>query len=407
MKDKPSPPLSCTTAAEWIHLQLDHALAPEQNEKLNAHLLTCEPCRALQHELQQLETAHAELAAQTLAPPENYFGDLPERVLARIVAEEQPEPAVERVIARKPRTFNLWDFVWGRGRFALAFAAMLALVFVVTQQLRESEAPRTLRMQSVPPTPPEESELSSTPQEPSRAQTGRASNPATLPPPRLVQTDEAKSESAVSNLNKEERTPAAFPEAERAAQEQNISTIAADNFEPRALALPRDTLVSALQAAAPPQHASEFEAETQALMRQAEEPRSFQEQATDKRLSMRRVSSASDRSAAKPQSPNDGFAETLAEAARMENEAERLNIWQRYLGFDRNDSASYNPKVENVARLLAAQADSNTALTRLQQTVIFYQTMRPILVTRWGAENFAREKARVEGLLNWKRGTKR
>ncbi len=400
-----SQPLSCATATEWIHLLLDHALAPEQNEKLNAHLQTCERCRTLQQELQQLEAAHVELAAQTLAPPENYFADLPERVLARIAAEEQPAPAVERIYARKPRAFNLWDFVWGRGRIAIAFAAMLALVFLVTQQLRENEAPQTLRREAVQSTSSEESATSSRVRAPSIAQSDRASDSVMAISPRSAQTGKAKSESAVSNLNKEEFAPAA--QAESAAPTQNFPAVAADNLEPRALALPSDTLVSALLAVTQPQRAAEFEAKTQALTRQVEEARSFAEQPAVEHKRMARVSSSSDMAAAKPQSQSANFVDALAEATRTKNEAERLKIWQRYLRFDRNDSASYNSKVENIARLLAAQADSNAAPARLQEAIIFYETMQPVLVMRWGSEKFAREKTRMEGLLNWKTGTKR
>lgn len=404
MNNKNAQPLACATALEWIHLLLDDALAAEQKEKLAAHVQTCAHCRALQQELIRIEAAHAELDARTLAPPENYFADLPERVLARIAEEEQPAPIPARVFERKPQRFNLWNLIWGRGRYAIAFAAMLALVFIVTRQLREGEVPQTLRMKVAQPSEFE------TPSAPQTATVAPTKDSSARPLRRSLPSAEYKIARPSSSTDAEitQSAEMAAPEAKPA-----MPASRADYDEPRAPAvtIPRDTLLSSMQAAGQAFATREYEGKAQAvtrqaLTRQAEQPVSLHERAAAQQPRLLRSSSDVERAATKPQAGSNAFAEILQHTARLENEAERIKIWQRYLRFDQNDSSLYNAKVENIARLLTAEVDSSATAAKMREALIFYQTMKPVLVARWGAEKFELEKARWEGLLNWKTARK-
>lgn len=400
MNNNKAQPLACETALEWIHLLLDDALAAEQKEKLAAHVQTCAHCRALQQELLRIEAAHAALDARTLAPPENYFADLPERVLARIAEEEQPAPIAARVFERKPERFNLWNLIWGRGRYAFAFVAMLALAFIVTRELRESEGPQTIRMKVAPPS---ESELQPALQI-SKAAPPKDSSASSLR--RALPSAEYQIARSSNITNEEEMVQSAEVTAPEAKSATPISRADYDELRALAVMIPRDTLLASTQAAGQAFATTEYEAKAQALTRQAEQPVSLQERAATQQPRLLRSYSDFERAATKPQTGSNEFAEILKHTARLENEAERINIWQRYLRFDQNDSSLYNTKVENIARLLTAEVDSSATAVKMREALVFYLTMKPVLVSRWGAEKFELEKARWEGLLNWKTARK-
>ena len=401
MNNNKAQPLACETALEWIHLLLDDALAAEQKEKLAAHVQTCAHCRALQQELLRIEAAHAALDARTLAPPENYFADLPERVLARIAEEEQPAPIAARVFERKPERFNLWNLIWGRGRYAFAFVAMLALAFIVTRELRESEGPQTIRMKVAPPS---ESELQPALQI-SKAAPPKDSSASSLR--RALPSAEYQTARSSNITNEEEMVQSAEVTAPEAKSATPISRADYDELRALAVMIPRDTLLPSLQAAGQAFATTEYEGKAQALTRQAltrqaEPPVSLPERAAAPRSRMLRSSTDLESATTTPQAGSDAFGDILTHTARVANEAERIKIWQRYLRFDQNDSSLYNAKVENIAHLLAAEVDSSATAVKMREALIFYQTMKPVLVSRWGVEKFELEKARWEGLLNWK-----
>ncbi len=426
MNTKNAQPLSCSTATAWIHLLLDRALAPEQHEKLVAHLQTCAPCRARHRELAMIEAAHAELEGRALAPPEDYFAALPRRVMARIAAAEQPAPVPAREFARQPRSFHVWEFIFGRGRYALAFAAMMALVFVITRQLREQGAPEKEAVQSIyqderrpSSTPPDMSKFSpqnktreaAAPVQPQALPRGAAESPQA----------EAKAEQPAASV---ENMPAT---SESMAQLAESAMTVADEIKPAPI-MPaeevyRDTLaatskrtdIGALQFVLSPQTeppAVKVESIPQEAHGRPQPSSSAFSSAAQSPSRSRMKAPQVSRLAPTTMELEGGadeinFQQALARAARAQTEAERIKIWQKYLGYTKDDSASYNTALENVARRLTRAIDSSASVARVQEALIFYQTMAPVLVTRLGREGYEREKTRWEGLLNWKKSLER
>jgi hypothetical protein len=423
MNHKSSQPLSCNTAAAWIHLLLDHALAPEQQEKLAAHLQTCAHCRAAHEELKHIESAHAELADRTPAPAEDYFASLPARVMARIAAAgEPPATAPARAYSRKPLAFNLREFIFGRGRYALAFAAMVALVFIITRQLREQGAAESARQEAVQSVYQEEPKHSATPKEesrfsspnkmreanapvqpqalPSESRQAQAEPPATrveglpAPPEPIAQPDESAIAAADESAADQMALAATTPSEETA---RDTFAAAAKRVEIGLVHNPQPEPSAAARGAIPQEARGRPQQSSSAFSTAAQSPARVYMKASKVSLSQEAERLASE----------TNLQQVLTLAARMHTEAERIKIWQSYLGETEIDSASYNLAVENVARRLAATIDTSAAIARVQEALIFYQTFTPVLVTRLGREGYEREKIRLEELLNRKKSLER
>ena len=149
--------IDCATALEWIHLSLDQELPALDQQKLFAHVQGCKNCSAAQRELRLIENAHAELDRPMDAVPAGYFEELPGRVMARIAKAEArsarvfslPKPQLPHW--RAPRW--LQQILFGRGKYAVAFAALAFLALIINRQRREDLYGPTPRQPQTSPTP--------------------------------------------------------------------------------------------------------------------------------------------------------------------------------------------------------------------------------------------------------------
>lgn len=419
MSEKSSNSLTCSRALEWLHLLLDTELSSGDHEKLLAHLQTCERCSAAQRELSMIEAAHPELDARLTATPKDYFATLPQQVMARIENAQASHAQPRTVKLQQPHTFDWRTFVFGRGKYALAFAAVLALAFVVTRQLRQRESSTTATAVM------KQSDLPSL---------SRAEAPA-LEESSLPSEAPAANEPSFALLA--EDTTAHF---EVAAEVDTNSSVAASGFaagsssEGESIALADDSSQMALHAAIPPSRASsdttarpsslladapQFVANPQAGRAEvfvesrdgmrseaAQEPSALMRaRPPATRLALRTAAEESGRLAESASLPASDarLSQTLSASAQAATQAERLKIWQAYFSESQRDSASYTAAVENLARRLATLCDSSSSVTQLQEALSFYQAMETILASRGGQVAYDREKARLEGLLNRKK----
>lgn len=416
MKTPNAQPLSCRDARAGIQLLLDGELASEQHEQLVAHLHACAHCNAVHRELTMIEAAHAELDERTLAPPADYFESAPQRVLARLEKEEQPARA--KIFACEPRALKLWELLWGRGRYAMAFAAMLALVFLVTQQLREEGAPQKALRETAQPSTRSEGEFVVLSEPASKTEMpSRGIDSPSLAAPRSfaqkLQPEAGHEPPAVKaqelSSEAEQAVPAYFAEVENQPEPEKQ---AAKTFSDTLPATSGGAGQAALRFAANPQ-AEPVEIKIESIpregLRQTEAaPSAAMPSQARARMQAREPAQPGFVTARAPERENrNDFLHALEAAARAKNEAERLKIWQSFLRYNEGDSASYNARVENVARALATRVDSSASVSSLQEALFFYHTMAPSLVARWGKEQYEREKSRWEGLLNWKKSAER
>ncbi|NUO78967.1 zf-HC2 domain-containing protein [candidate division KSB1 bacterium] len=396
MSKTPTLSLTCSRAKEQLHLLLDNELPAADHERLLGHLQTCEQCSAAYRELRAIEAAHAELDARATEVPETYFDSLPQKVLARIAQAEaaQEKP---RLLTWRPRSFNLREYIWGRGKYALAFAAMLTLIFLVTRDLREQKQPETVLREVMDADLPERVPPTEARAAREDLQTSEAAQSATggeQPAPHENFTTKFDAKDL-----RDEPPLAAAPPAEKSEIRQHPESRADSERMLLQAAAPRveamaDTIAAAESSIAgaqqfvnnPPTGRARLypESKAEALYEEAETPQAFSK-------------------AARITANDTRLAHALSASVQAQSQTERLKIWQDYFVSSQRDSATYHSAVENLARRLAAQSDSSSAVTQMQEALTFYQTMEAILAARWGRAAYEHERARLEGLLNWKK----
>ncbi len=409
--------IDCGTALEWIHLSLDQELPQLDHQKLQSHLQNCKDCSAAQRELSLLENAHAELDKPIAAVPASYFEALPERVLARIAKAE----------ARRGRAFSLpkpqlpkWRtpgwlhaLIFGRGKYALAFAAVALLAFIITSRLRQTPSSETVLLEpsaaAPPPTVVEKPSVAAPPTgaqarrdfaeaektpAPSEAETQAAARQHLAKLTTLQAADEARAnmaggenEAIVSEQERgEQKDNAAMTLAPTTTSELN--RVAFEDSGSRTAysldAVQRADVVSPQSAAG-----------AGAAARSAAEmyiPASN----TPVKMNSKSVYSPAPASASAAL-----FTRTAQQAASAPSEPQRRKIWQGFLSTN-PDSVHYYFAVTEIGRSFAAEIDSTTRRAGVEEALQFYSKMKAVLASQLGQEAVANEQARLEGLLRWK-----
>jgi hypothetical protein len=113
---------ACEEYASWLDEYIDGTLEATARERLDAHLATCDACRVLVRDLQQIRRVARSL--ESTAPPPRVWAAIAERIEPRA----QPTPMPRR-IRRSERMFSAWTI-------GLAVAAALALVVITASVVR-------------------------------------------------------------------------------------------------------------------------------------------------------------------------------------------------------------------------------------------------------------------------------
>jgi hypothetical protein len=112
-------------SSEELSAYLDQELSPDRQESIAAHLPDCPECRAVVEQFELL-AAMGPVVEESL-PGDAYWLDLPDRILARIAAEQNAPVAAPAEPARP----SLWQRLWnpqGAMRWAMATAAAVVVV---------------------------------------------------------------------------------------------------------------------------------------------------------------------------------------------------------------------------------------------------------------------------------------
>jgi anti-sigma factor RsiW len=112
----------CEDYADWLDEYIGGTLEPTARQRVDAHLATCDACRALIHDLQQIRRVARSL--ESTAPPPRVWSAIAERIEPRA----QPAPRPQR-IRRPERMLSSWTI-------GLAVAAALALVVITASVVR-------------------------------------------------------------------------------------------------------------------------------------------------------------------------------------------------------------------------------------------------------------------------------
>ncbi len=448
----------CVAAAERMHEFLDGELAVDLRLAMERHLASCADCAKTFAQLRQLENAHRQLDAQLEPPAEDYWQALPQRVMERVKASEKRRlltlPKLPRFksaahrapAAEKPPTSDLLHlppavqkFLQGSAKYVLPLAAVATFCFFMIRELREKpaatvmmESPKMTAEREAAPEPSTPattdeapakksitapSELATGPQTPISLQnipltatgqagagggrsaeivTGQSSGAAVSP---ILNTKAGESlsglasttTSAEAKIERDSLVAIAFREAEPSRQIAVSSEKAKD--QPTGAAEQADLSVDKLQAE---KRGDEEAAETRALddTRTRSTRRYSRQPSTSGRvgISTLQKSAASDPA-------GSGFAETLQRAQQTTELKKREKIWRDFLKSD-PDSSYRALAVSHLAQTLAAASDSTTKLDQLEKNLAYFQdnaaTLRPLM----GAQQFERELARLQMLVN-------
>jgi hypothetical protein len=415
MNKKSQNHIDCGTALEWIHLLLDKELPPPDHQKLQAHLHGCLNCSAAYRELNLIENAHGALDRSLDAVPSGYFEELPDRVMTRLARAEK----------RAARAFSLpkpqlpkWQMpagwrqlIFGRGKYALAFATVLLLTFIVTRQLRQDVSSTTVLLEHSPggqsqpapekpaagPAQTEEqaqgysSEVKKTP-ESHEVEHHQLQAPATPTP--------AKESPAISagraKLALEPEQDAAKPEEVHTPPTHKMEAELV-HFDRRDTGEAADFRLSTLDA---------LVAKEPALSRQntagagvAAQPAAESYAPTGKEAVKTMSRSAYSTAAARP--PANAFQQAVLQARQAASEQHRRRVWQEFLKTD-PDSVHFGLAVAEIGRSFAAEIDSASSSTQIEEALQFYVKMEKILGSHGNEATFARERGRLENLLRWK-----
>ncbi len=455
--------VDCVAAAERMHEFLDGELEFDLRLAMERHLAGCADCAKTFAQLRQIENAHRQLDAQLEPPAEDYWQALPQRVMERVKASERRRllalPKLPRFksaahrapAAEKPPTSDLLHlppavqkFLRGPAKYVLPLAAMATFCFFMIRELREkpaasvmtesapmttAQAERDEALQQPAPTttaeaPAEKSatvpnELATAPQTPISLQnapltaTGQAgagggrsaeiltgkSSGAVAPP--VVSTKAGESLLGLAStappaevkIERDSLPALTFREAKPAPQLVVSSEKAKD--QPAVAVEQADLSVDKLEAekraeavSAEESRARDDDARTRSLQRYSRQP------STSGRagVSTLQKSAASDPG-------GSGFAETLQRAQQTTDLKKREKIWRDFLKSD-PDSSYRALAVSHLAQTLAAASDSTTKLDQLEKNLAYFQeqtaTLRPLM----GAQQFERELARLQMLVN-------
>ncbi len=427
--------ITCGAALEWIHLLLDEQLQPLEHQKLLAHLQSCANCSAAYRELSLIENAHTELDQPLAAIPGGYFEELPERVLARMAQAE----------ARSGRTFSLpkpqlpkvalpgWlqQFIFGRGKYALAFAAMAMLAFIVTRELRQDFSPEGIGLQQTPAeTPPalqepaafssspmaEQSQQAAAPQLKSNRELETNLETEKLPPSSIALAPQ--NETFLSDAQADGGAPGRQDLATEPEEEAQIAQSLESEVDNERVELGDSVRIGLYRSSLAQLQNVRVEDSAKSVL-----SRSFAEDAAgeNKPASLSPPANAGEGTAAAAQSysaeertsralravssaPASAalFEQTGAQARQAPTEERRREIWQEFLK-NQPDSIHYRLAVAQIANSYAGEIDSASIQAQMEEAFQFYGAMESVLRLQWSGEAYARERARVEGLLRWKK----
>jgi hypothetical protein len=434
---------------------------------MERHLASCADCAKTFAQLRQIENAHRQLDAQLEPPAEEYWQALPQRVMERVKASERRRllalPKLPRFksaasrppAAEKPPTSELLHlppalqkFLGGPAKYVLPLAAVATFCFVMIRELREKPA-ASVMMESAPMT------------------TAQAEGDEALQQPAPTTTAEApakKSATAPNELATAPQTPISLQNTPLATGEAGagggrsaellagqsagaaappvISTKAGESLlglasttSPVEAKMERDSLpaftlrevepsrqlvVSSEKAKDQPAVAVEqadlpvikLEAEKRAEAVSAEETRTLDDASARSTQRYSRQPSTSGRvgistlqKSAAPDPAGSGFAETLQRVQQTTDLKKREKIWRDFLKSD-PDSSYRALAVSHLAQTLATASDSTTKLDRLEKNLAYFQdqavTLRPLM----GAQQFERELARLQMLVNRRKASK-
>lgn len=408
MLNRNSNSINCATASDWLHLLLDEELSEPRHKLLSAHLESCEKCRAAWHELKLIERAHARLDLRLTEPPPDYFAQLPKRILARLDAEKTTAPVILEMPDKRQRVLWLQKFAAGKGKYAIALAAVAALIFfwtfgknnlssLATSERQESSGLANDTIAFAAAEPSAASELERLPPKDSARRSEFdtplvAMTPATAPDEKKFGDAAKAREGDLGALTQKT--------AESGGQIRQPETESEGEFADTAL-LPGAASQSALTTESLAQSS---------LPKTGELAQNVEPQASKEVLSLQRGVSHSPPLEARQfpkaqgESGSARFSQALQRAQAAPNAESRQKIWRDFLATN-PDTAYYFLATGNLARSLSAAADSGSSRAQIDQALQFYEQMEAILAPQLGVETVRFERTRLAGLLRWKMQT--
>ncbi len=448
-KDKPQN-FDCVAATEHLHEYLDGELKPDWHAAMAQHLANCADCSATLAQLRQIETAHQQLDARLELPAEAYWQALPQRVLEKVKASEKRRllalpklPRIKSPIKRAAPasqpdllylTPALQKFLRGPVKYILPLAAVAAFCFFMIGELREKPA-ASIMTASAPESPsiearsapeegalekanvPKPAPLAEAPmQKPvlgSRTATQRTDEKIVLSRDTLFAganqaAGAGQALSVVAPVGDERKAdepkPIALSEAQPHAAEADI---ASPELKP-AQSLAATTSKAKDQPAASLEKEVSYRAETPVTLKteavkiaddqlaQSTESRS-KKTSTPSRMG---VSSAAMRAANNLN--DDLYSQTLQRAQQATDFKAREKIWRDFLKSN-PDSSLWALGTVALARTLAAASDSTTKAEQLEKNIAFFREHASTLRAQIGREEYDRELARLQILLNFRK----
>ncbi len=409
MLNRNSNSINCATASDWLHLLLDEELSEPRHKLLSAHLESCEKCRAAWHELKLIERAHARLDLRLTEPPPDYFAQLPKRILARLDAEKATAPVILEMPDKKQRVLWLQKFAAGKGKYAIALAAVAALIFFWTFGKNNPSSLATSE-QREPPV------LASDTIAFAAAEPSAASEREHIPPKDSARRSEldmpfaAMSPAAATPDEKRFVDAAKAREGHLGAQTQKTAESGGQIRQPE-MENEGKFADSALLSDAAGQAALTTESLAQSsLAKTGELAQNVEPQASKELLNLQRSVSPSPPLEARqfPKAQGESgsvrFSQALQRAQAVPNAELRQKIWRDFLATN-PDTAYYFLAIGNLARSLSAAADSGSSRAQIDQALQFYEQMEAILAPQLGVESVQFERTRLAGLLRWKMQT--
>lgn len=437
----------CVAATEHLHEYLDGELKPDWRAAMAQHLANCADCSATLAQLRQIETAHQQLDARLELPAEEYWQALPQRVLEKVKASEKRRllalpklPRLKSPIKRaepasQPAPLYLTPamqkFLRGPAKYILPLAAVAAFCFFMIGELREK--PAAAIMTASAPEPPKV-EARSAPKE-NALEKANVPEPATIaeaPMQKPVlgsgtatqRTDEkivlsrdtlfagvnqgagaGQALNVVAPVGDERKVDEPKPISLSEAQPQTAEVDIVSPELKQAQSLAATTSKAKDQPAASLEKEVSYRGETPAPLKteavkiadeqlaQSTESRS-KKTSTPSRMG---VSSAAMRAAGNLR--DDPYRQTLQRAQQATDLKTREKIWRDFLKSNPDSSARALGTVA-LARTLAAASDSTTKAEQLEKTIAFFREHASTLHAQTGREEYDRELARLQMLLN-------
>ena len=383
----------CGTAAEWIHLYLDNELDAGRQQELQAHLDKCPTCRSSFEELRLLLAAQNRVEATFDAPPAGYFEEFPQRLMARIAAEERH---VRNVPMWQPVRLAKWlrKMLGGRVKYAVSFAVAAALIFIITRQLQQPELSTTQAF-SEQPEARQYAEASK-----SRAELEQSERDSLVGP-------------SLSHFPLAEKIPASESPAPLESQmKEYFVKDDSFNYAPRqldemqSLQLPVATAdltpdaLSKSSAAATSQEAAGAGAALSA--KKVESSKASLRKKQTAALSSANVDETYAFSLSMPLAAGgEEFASTLKLAQVARSDSERIAVWQKYL--EAAPESSYRDlAIGRLARNYITAVDSSSSTKLIEEALLFFNKNNGLIEAEMGKKVYAEEVNRLEELLQRK-----